>query len=187
MEISYNGYTIKIVDDSSYTLKSVDNKSSYDFEYFEGMAIKDRVHPSSKHGVRVYKDGKELTSAIISEIGGATTIHHNSAVVKGNSLVICCSDMIYSLSIPELRINWRKRLDLSTCFGVYHFMDDLVVHGELQITRIDKEGNEKWSFGARDIFVTQDGRVSIELRGDKIKLIDWNGDMYVLNEYGQEI
>ena len=187
MRVVYKDYTIDIIDDVNYTLNSVDNVVSYDVEYFDGMLNSDRVYPTSKHGIRVIKDGEELASAIICEIGGTTTIHNNSVIVSNDSILICCSDKVYSLSIPNLELNWKKRFDLATCFGIHPFLSDFIIHGELQIIRIDKEGNEKWNFGARDIFVTPDGKESIELLTNKIKLRDWEGYEYLLNEDGQEV
>jgi hypothetical protein len=187
MRLGFKNYTVDIVDDSNYALNSADNVVSYDIEYFDGMINTDRVYPTSKHGIRISKDGDELRSVIICEFGAGTTVHDNSALVTNDSILICCSNKVYSLSIPDLKLNWKKRFDPATCFAIYTFKQDFVVHGELQITRIDKDGNEKWSFGARDIFVTPDGKDSIELFGDKIKLRDWEGYDYLLNEDGKEI
>ena len=187
MKVKFKNYTIEIIDDSNYTLNSADNGSSYDVEYFDGMTNMDRVHPNSKYGIRITQDGTKVTSAIICEIGGLTTIHEKAFACTGDSVLICCSDKVYSLSIPQLKLNWKKRLDPATCFAIYHFKGDFIIHGELQITRIDKDGNEKWSFSARDIFVTPDGKESISLMDDKIKLRDWEGYEYLLNENGQEI
>ena len=187
MRVSYKDYTIDIVDDSSYTLNSTDNIVSYDKEYFDGMTNTDRVYPTSKHGIRINHNGEELASAIVCEIGGATTIHDKSAAVMNDSLLICCCDKVYSLSIPRLEIKWKKRLDPATCFAIYPFKEDFIIHGELQVTRIDIDGKEKWNFGARDIFVTPDGKDSFELIDDQIKLRDWEGYEYLLNENGQEI
>ena len=49
------------------------------------------------------------------------------------------------------------------------------------------DGNIKWGFSAKDIFVTQDGSEAMKLFGDRIEVTDWDGDTYVLNEDGQLI
>ncbi len=187
MRVSFKNYTVDIIDDSNYTLNSADNDVSYDVEYFDGPTNTDRVHPTSKHGIRITRDGDKLASAIICETGGQSTIHDNSFAFTNDSVLICCSDKIYSLSLPRLQLNWKKRFDPATCFAIYPFKDDYIIHGELQISRIDKDGNEKWTFGARDIFVTPNGEDALEIQTDKIKLRDWDGYEYLLNEDGQEI
>jgi hypothetical protein len=187
MRVRYKDYSIDIINESNYTLNSADNLVSYDIEYFDGMTNTDRVYPTSKHGIRVTKEGDELASAIICEIGTATAVHDNSVIIAGDSILICCSDKAYSLSIPDLQLNWKKRFDPATCFAIHPFMGDFVIHGELQITRIDKDGNEKWNFTARDIWVTPDGKESIELKDNKIKLKDWQGYEYELDPDGREL
>ena len=86
-----------------------------------------------------------------------------------------------------MSINWFKRLDPATCFGIYQFDNDFLIHGELQISRIDINGNEKWTFRARDIFVTSDGDNSFAIQADKILLIDWEGYRYTLDKNGVEV
>lgn len=187
IKVAFKNYKIEIVDDSNYTFNSADNITSYDLEYFDGITNTDRAYSTSQFGIKITQDGNKLASAIICEIGSPTTRTAKSFVLTNNSILICCSDKIYSLSLPDLQLNWKKRFDPATCFAIHSFKDDFIVHGELRITRIDKEGNEKWTFGARDIFVSPDGKDTLELQTDKIKLRDWEGYEYLLNEDGQEI
>ena len=187
MKFCYKNYTLFILDDSNYVLNSTDNPAPYGIEHFDRMFDSHSTSAASQHGIRVIKDDVEIASAIICEIGGATTVHDHSAVISNESILICCSDKVYSLSLPDLQINWKKRLDLATCLAIYSFKGDFIIHGELQITRIDNMGNEIWSFSAKDIFVTADGKESIEITGDAIKVRDWNGDEFTLNENGQVI
>ncbi|WP_051568664.1 hypothetical protein [Crocinitomix catalasitica] len=183
MELEKSPYRIKLVDAEQYTLNSVDNIEVYDIEYFQD----NRYRPTSKHGIRIFENGQEIRSAIVCETGGATGIHIDSVQIIDNVLYLCCCDSIYSLTIPNLDLNWNKRIDPATCFGIYTYKGDFIVHGELQITRIDMNGLQKWTFGARDIFVTQDGTDSFKIKEDKIYLRDWAGFDYVLDENGKEI
>lgn len=187
MTVKYKNYSIDVSDDQAYSINSADNTSRYDHVYFDGATNEDRVYPTSKHGIRVRLADKEVASALISEVGGATTIHNKSFVIADNSLLICCCDKVYSLNLPDLSKNWSKRIDPDTCFGIYSFDNDFIVHGELCITRIDKNGNEKWQFGAQDIWVTPDGKESFSIQGDKIFLTDWEGYKYILDKNGVEV
>lgn len=180
----HKDYVVDIVSEPDYTLDSTDNIISYGIEYFDEVAS---IRHRSKQGIRVTREGIELASVIICETAGGVTTHAHSAVVTEDSILICCSDKIYSLSIPELTLNWKRKIDKVACFAIYPFYGDFLIHGELQITRIDKEGNEKWSFTARDIFVTPDGKEALTLTEGKIKLRDWQGYEYMLNEYGDTI
>jgi len=187
MTIQFKEYTLYITDDSNYTLNSTDNIASYSLVYSDGKMNSDRGYVMSKHGIRIFNGEKELTSALVCEPGGRTTIHENSFILANDSLLICCADKIYSLAIPTLQIQWKRRFDPATCLAIYPFKNDFIIHGELQITRIDSEGNEKWGFSGRDIFITPKGENAIELLDDKIKLLDWEGYEYILNADGQVI
>jgi len=187
MRVTYKDYSIDIIDDETYTLNSVDNLMTYQLEYFEGEGYEDRFYPTSKHGIRVNQNDKEIRSAIICEIGGATKIHENSFVIKNDSIFICCCDKVYSLGLPDLDLKWIKRFDPATCFGIYEFGNDFIIHGELQISRINKQGELKWDFGARDVFVLHDGSNAFKIKNDIIYLKDWEGYEYILDSNGKEI
>jgi hypothetical protein len=180
MTTSFKEYTVDIVDDAGYSLASTDNLYTYDRVYSE-----DTEYPTSKHGIRITKDGQTVASVIICESGGKTGIHDNSFVITGDVLYVCCSNAVYAFRLPELTLNWKKKLDAATCFAIYPFKDDFIIHGELEVKRIDKEGKIKWNFSAKDIFVTQDDGEAVKFIGDNIELTDWDGDRYLLNEDGR--
>lgn len=187
MELEKPPYRIKIVNAKHYTLNSADNIESYDIEYYQDYFNGDRHYPTSKHGIRIFENDEEIRSAVVCKIGGATGIHEESALIIGNNLYLCCCDNIYCLSIPDLDLKWNKRLDPTTCFGIYPFKGDLIIHGELQISRIDLNGNQKWTFGVRDIFVTQDESDSVKIEENKIHLKDWEGYEYIIDGNGKEV
>ena len=180
MTASFHDYLIEVLDEPGFRLDSTDNLFVYDNIYFDDKAYK----PTSKHGIKVSKDGQAITSALICETGGATGIHDNSFIIRGDNLLLCCCDTVYSFILPGLTLNWKKKLDAATCFSIYSFRDDFIVHGEMEVKRVDLNGNVKWSFGGKDIFVTHDGTASIVLTGDKIKLLDWGRNNYTLDENG---
>ncbi|QHT68926.1 hypothetical protein GXP67_20860 [Rhodocytophaga rosea] len=187
MRVDFKDYIIELCNDSGYALDSTDNSVNYQFQYFDGLELEDRVIPTSKHSISVSKNGTEISSAIIAEIGGATTIHDNSFLIKNDSIFICYCNRVYSLSFPFLLKNWSKELDWATCFEVYAFEDDLIVHGETQITRVDEKGNIKWQFDGRDIFVAPDGHSTFSIANQEIIVSDWEGYYYRLNGEGKLI
>jgi hypothetical protein len=181
MIIKFKEYRVYIADEPGFRPGSADNPFKYERVYYDDG----KYQPTSKHGIKVTRDGRSITSAIICETGGATGIHDNAFMVSGDNLVICCSDTVYSLKLPELTINWKKEFDSATCYSVYPFKDDFIIHGELEIKRVDMNGNVKWNFSAGDIFATQDGTEAMKIVGDRIEITDWNGNKYTLNGDGK--
>lgn len=182
MTTNYNEFTVDIINDSTFNRASTDNVFTYDKIYIDG-----NEQPTSKHGIRVFKDGQVISSAIVCGAGGTTGIFRNSFVVTGNILLVCCGHNLFSLKLPELTLNWKKQFDLITCFAIYPYKGDFIVHGELEVNRIDLNGNVKWSFSALDIFVTQDGNEAIKFMDDNIELRDWENNKYMINEHGKLI
>ena len=177
----FKEYTVDIIDESTFNVRSTDNLFIYDKVYFDDA----EYQPTSKHGIRVSRNGQTIRSVLICETGGPTAVYENSFIISGYALLICCCHTVYSFELPTLVLNWRKELDLATCFAIYPYKEDFIIHGELSIKRISLDGNVKWDFAGKDIFVTQDGTDAVKTTGDKIEVTDWNGDKYILDDRGQ--
>jgi len=67
MTISFKGYTVDIINGPNYSLGSTDNSLTYDRVYFE-----DTEYPTSKHGLRITRNGRSVASVIICESDGTT-------------------------------------------------------------------------------------------------------------------
>ena len=84
-----------------------------------------------------------------------------------------------------MKLNWVKKLDMATCFKIFRIENDFVVHGELEITRIDSFGNIIWQFSGADIFVSLDDEISFQLNNDNIILKDITGNGYIIDFDGR--
>jgi len=179
----YKDLVIEIINEEDYDLNSIDINRIYGKIYPSGSELE--FKPTTKHGIKVSENGIERQSALILGFSGVTGTYENSYLIEGDNILICCSSEVYSLNINNLLLNWKNEFDFATCFGIYKFEGDFITHGELQINRIDKNGNTKWTFGARDIFVNPDGKTAFKIIKNKIELIDWQGYKYVLNADGK--
>jgi hypothetical protein len=119
--------------------------------------------------------------------GGATGVHEHSWILQDDHLVICCCNEIFCLSIPDLDLKWRTNCDPATCFGIYKLEDEYIVHGEITITRLDRSGNIRWTFGGSDIFVSLDNDDAFRLYDDHIALTDFYKTKYKVGFDGREI
>jgi len=105
--------------------------------------------------------------------------------VDNEQLVICCCDTVFCLTLPDLHLKWKTRADDATCFQIFKQQDDYIVHGELQITKLDKNGKIKWQFGGADIFVCIDGEEAFKLESDGILLRDFAKTEYKIDFDGK--
>ena len=173
-------YVVKIDLDPTYTNNSTDNVNQYDFVYFKESYYRF----NSITGIKVYQDEKLIKSAVIGAEGGATGIHENSLVVEDDRVVVCCSDSIFCLSIPDLSLLWQTKADSITCFEIFSYHDTYIVHGEMGISRIAHDGNLIWQKGGADIFVTLSGTNNFKLTDEYIMATDFNYQKYYIDYDG---
>jgi hypothetical protein len=165
-------------------LENPHKNTNYDLDYSEKNSYK----PSTKYGIKVYDNYENiLKSCIISGSGGSTLIDEDSMKISGNAIYICCSDNVYSLSIPELKHLWKKQLDDLTCFTIHYLNEDFLVHGETNLTRVDTSGNIKWQFSGEDILLTLEGIDDLKILENKIIVKNFNHREYILDFDGNEI
>ena len=180
----YKNLIVEVLDEPTYKCGSADNNFNYSKVYFGDNA---KQYPTSKHGIKIYRDDQVIGSCIIIGSGGATGIHQNSSLIDNDQLIICCCDTVFSLTLPHLNLQWINQADHATCFEIYKLQDDYVVHGETVISRIDKGGNIKWKFGGSDIFVSFDNEEAFQLNADHIALIDFYKIKYKIDFGGKVI
>lgn len=175
----YKNLIIEVLEDPTYNSDSADNRFSYLKCYYAEGAI---GYPTSKYGLRIFQDDKEINSCVLIGAGGATEVHNDLYLIDNNQIVICCCDTVFCLTLPFLELKWKRKADLVTCFGIYKLEDDYIVHGEIEISRLSNVGDIKWQFSGRDIFVSLDGDEAFTLHKDHIALIDFSNQRYELGK-----
>jgi hypothetical protein len=180
----YKNLIIDVFDEPTYEFGPAYNNFNYS-KHHSGEGGPER--PSANHGVRIFSGEKEIRNCIINGYGGATIVHENSSLVDKDQLLICCCNTVFCLTIPDLEIKWNTRADRITCFKIVKLHDDYLVHGELQICRLDRNGNIIWTFGGADIFVSVDGEEEFKIGADHILLTDFSKTKYKLGFDGKLI
>lgn len=141
---------------------------------------------TSKHGIIIKNNNEILSSAVILANGGGTTVHKNSYYIEENSIILCCGDTLFSLELFELKLNWKTKIDDATAFEIYKMYHDFIIHGELSISRINKNGKIIWKKYGSDIFVTIDGKNDFKIINNKIFAESWDGRKYKFDYDGKD-
>ena len=176
-------YRIDIYADQTFTEGSADNVNQYDLVYFD----KSEYHFPSVFGIKVFQKNTLIKSAVIGSVGGGTGIHDTSTIIENDRLLICCSDTIFCLSIPDLTLLWRTKADQATCFEIYKYQDSYIIHRELEISRLDKDGKILWQQSGADIFTTLNGSNDFEITDNYILATDWESRKYKFDFDGNSI
>jgi hypothetical protein len=178
----YKNLTIEVLDEPTYKPGAANNNFIYSKHYF-GDGGQD--YPVSKHGIKILQDNRVLESCIIIGSGGATGIHKNSTILDNDNLVVCCCNTVFCLILPTLDLKWKTQADQATCFQIFKQQDGYVIHGELLVSKLDKDGNKNWKFGGADIFVSLDGEEEIKFESDGILLTDFAKTKYKIDFDGK--
>jgi hypothetical protein len=173
------GFSIGLMNDTLFIPDSSDNVMTYNRIYSSGTD-QDRLY-LARHGVFVLRDGQIVNSVCICSGGGQTGIHPTCSIFEDNRLLICCADSIFCLAVPGLDLSWVTHADGATCFEIFNCEDGYIVHGELEISRIDKSGMIVWQFSGSDIFTTLRGKDDFILNGNVIEAVDWNGLKFLID------
>ena len=158
-QYTIENYQIEIYEDYTFTEDSADNVNQYDFVYGD----KSECHFSSVFGIKIFQDYQFLKSAVIR------------------------SDTIFCLSIPDLNLLWHTKADTGTCFEIYKYQDSYIVHGELEISRLDRDGKILWQKIGSDIFTTLDGEDNFVLTDNYILATDWENNKYKFDYNGKSV
>lgn len=176
-------YCIGICADKTFKEGFSDNLNQYDFVYFDNS----EYHYPTVFGIKIFLNNRLFKSAAVGSIGGGTGIHVTSTIVNNDRLLICCSDTIFCLSIPELTLLWKTQADQATCFEIFAYKDSYIIHGEFEITRLDKDGKILWQQSGADIFTTKDGAQNFILTEEFILVKDFENRTYKFDFNGTKM
>ncbi|TGJ98687.1 hypothetical protein EHQ53_12255 [Leptospira langatensis] len=174
LELHTKHGALKIINDPNFQISSVDNLYSYDRIY--GMTN----NVSTQFGIFTSND-----SILLSNSGGISGLHDNCYLLEDDFLFLCVGNSIFSLAIPNLELRWQSQVDTFSCFGIYKIADGFIVHGELEITRINTTGKIIWQHSGSDIFTTSDGIDTFKIENNIIYAKSWDNRLYQFTLSGE--
>ena len=180
----HNIFEIEVYNDQTFTIGSADNNNNYEKIFFANNEIQ---HPTSKHGIKILDADEVIAKCLIVGAVGVTTIHPNSSLIHENRLIVCCSNSVFCLSIPNLEVEWITVTDEITFFQIFEKEDEFIVHGEMEVTKLSKNGQVKWKFGGKDIFVSMENQEEFKIEKDGILLCDFANTFYKIDFNGNQI
>lgn len=183
MTFEIGKYLVELLIDTDYNQDLNDNVNKYSKIYLS----KSDFQLSTKIGIKIFENETEINNAIIGAEGGATGLHKTSQIIESNRILICCSNSVFCLEFPTLDLNWKTEVDEITAFEIIKIEDGYIIHGEMEITRIDDSGKIIWQNSGADIFSTQNSDSNFEVHENLISVTDWNNRIYKWNLDGVEI
>lgn len=155
--------------------------------YYEAVEEK-RFMVSNELSISILDELSDtVISCLIQADGGATAVSPEQVIIENDIIFLCCGRNIFAVTLPNLLLLWKLKADEITCFRIFNIEEDLLVHGEMEVSRISKSGNIIWQFGGRDIFVSIEGTDECVILPSHIELTDFDGYKYSLSYDGVEL
>lgn len=176
-------HAIKFFDETDYKVAAMATPKLYSKLFLSD----DNSQATSKIGIEIFEEDTLVTSCLIGSDGGHSGLTGDTTLISYGGLVVCCGNTVFKLTIPNLDLEWKTVADTMTCFGIHYLEQDYVVHGELEITRLDKNGKIVWQQSGRDIWTTPDDRDDFSVTDDYILATDWQYNCYKYDYNGNLI
>jgi len=173
---------VKIDIDEAYTVDSTDNRC-YDvvlnpFNY---------NHSDLTKTLAIHVDwfSKEFCIALISPYYVSDL---DCAILDNDVLTVLQDEAITQINIMDGSINRHIKLDSLGCnFAIYKIKNGYIIYGEIEITMLDFNFVEKWTFSGKDIFVSVSGKLPFEIKENSICLHDFEDNYYEIDFDGNLI
>lgn len=173
---------VKIEVDETYTIDSVDNRY-YDitlnpFGYKRGDHVKTLA-------VSVDLFTKNYSIALI---GCYSLRESECAILEDNLLTVLMDYQVVQIDLTSGAVVCDKALNtMGFNYAIYKVDRGYLLHGDVQITMLDTNFQEKWTFAGEDIFSSVTGKNSFEMKKDRICLYDFCDNYYELDYDGNRI
>lgn len=137
---------VVIVDERTYAFGSADNVR----QYAQEVRLQPVYDSTSAHGV--FLRGEPMV--VFGAPGGCSAVHEHSALVRNAKLYLAVGNSMVCFALDQRKLIWASVVDDATCFGVYFEprRNALISHGELDVARVDDNGNILWRSSGADIF-----------------------------------
>ena len=136
-------------------------------------------------GIRLYEN-EEPIGKVLLVADTYNVLNEKGILLDNDRLLVACGYEVFCIFLPSLELLWHMQVDMATCFEIAPYQDDYITHGEVEISRLNKQGEILWQFSGKDIFVSPIERTpSFTLTPEGIELVDFNYESYLIDYDGK--
>jgi len=161
-------------------IKAIENKNDNTFferHYFATETEEERT---------LYQSEEKIISVLLEGEGCICGIGKENVLLDDDRLLVASGNIVFCVFLPSLELLWHTQVDMATCFEIAPYQDDYITHGEVEISRLNKQGEILWQFSGKDIFVSPIERTpSFTLTPKGIELVDFNYESYFIDYDGK--
>lgn len=168
-----SGYELEIRDESPYAPQSaVSPGYECEYDFCQGDDA------SSRLGIICRDEGHVRGSAVLLAAGGYCGFLESHIAVHEAGIYVAVGAHVVCLELPTLKLTWKTQADSCTVFDLHlcRTNDGILVHGEIEISRLSLDGHVVWSTSGADIFT---GGFSVD--DERVRVEDFAGREYVFD------
>ena len=170
-------------------IKAIEDKNdntSFERRYFATETEEECTFHTPQVAVYLYQSEEKIISALLEGEGCACGIGKENVLLDGDRLLVACGYEVFCVLLPTLELLWHTQVDMAACFEIAPYQDDYITHGEVEISRLNRQGEILWQFSGKDIFVSPIERTpSFTLTPKGIELVDFNYESYFIDYDGK--
>ena len=178
-----NPYQIEIIDETS-----LDDNQKALTRYQERQPYNRKVGEYDQLiGIRIYEN-EEPMGKVLLVADTYNVLNEKGILLDNDRLLIACGNEVFCILLPTLELLWHTQVDMATCFQIVPYQEDYITHGEVEIVRLNKQGEILWQFSGKDIFVSPIERIpAFKTTPQGIDLVDFNYEEYHIDYDGKLI
>lgn len=178
-----NPYQIEIIDETN-----LDDNQKALTRYQERQPYDRKVGEYDQLiGIRIYEN-EEPIGKVLLVADTYNVLSEKGILLDNDRLLIACGNEVFCILLPTLELLWHTQVDMATCFQIVAYQDDYITHGEVEIVRLNKQGEILWQFSGKDIFVSPIERTpAFKITPQGIDLVDFNYEEYHIDFNGKLI
>lgn len=114
--------------------------------------------------------------------------YEHCSILHNNYLTIAKFNTVYRIDVYTGKIEYTHFFGMGGAFQLYLLEDGYLIHGEMEVVKLDFSLNKLWDFWGEDIFVSLKDEEWCKVYSDRVELIDFLGNHYTVSlETGREI
>jgi len=176
-----NSYQIEI--------KAIEDKNDNTFferHYFATETEEERTFHTPQVAVYLYQSEEKIISVLLEGEGCTCGIGKENVLLDDDRLLVASGNIVFCILLPSLELLWHTQVDMATCFEIAPYQEDYITHGEVEISRLNRQGEILWQFSGKDILVSPIERTpSFTLTPEGIELVDFNYESYFIDYDGK--
>lgn len=147
------------------------------------IIYRSKIKISSKTLDNIFSKSIYLIGCLMESNSEYLPIHY---LIIDKFLIITFETIILAIEPKSLKIKWTMN-DFSDIIDFKESKGDIFIYDELEVSRIEINGNVKWRYSGSDHFISYLGTENFKFYDNYIQMVDSNEVVYKISYNGEDL